>query len=357
VLAHAAGSCEELSSARLPAAIPTEVPMRLIGLAVVLILSLALAPLAAVAQQAGRVARVGYLSNIAPPSTEELMKGIAANPFWTAMRELGWMEGQNMVVERRWGQSPDQLGAAAAELVRLKVDVIVANGTPAPLAARRATSAIPIVMVGAGDPVATGLVSSLAKPGGNVTGTSNQNPETTGKRLQLTKEVVPGLSRLAVLWNAANPVNALVVKEAKAAAQTLGLQVQSVEVRGPDDFETALPAAVSGGAGALFVADDSFLFQYRTRIADFAAQHRLPTMFSFRLFVDAGGLMSYGPILADLTRRAAAYVDKILRGAKPVDLPVEQPTKFELVINLKTAKALGLTIPQSVLVRADEIIQ
>jgi len=286
------------------------------------------------------------------------MKAIAGNPFWMAMRELGWMEGQNMVVEHRWGQSPDQLGAAAAELVRLKVDVIVAIGTPAPLAARRATSAIPIVMVGAGDPVATGLVSSLAKPGGNVTGTSTYNPETTGKRLQLMKEVVPGLSRLAVLWNAANPVSALVVKEAKAAAQTsLGLQVQSVEVRGPDDVKTALPAVVSGGAGALFVADDPFLFQYRTRIADFAAQHRLPTMFSFRSFVDAGGLMSYGPIIADLTRRAAAYVDKILKGAKPADLPVEQPTKFELVINLKTAKANGLTIPPSALARADQIIQ
>src|SRR5262245_25201425 len=333
--------------------------MRRIGLAVVVAISLALTPLAAEAQQAGRVARVGFLNNSAPPpSNEELMKGIAANPFWTAMRELGWMEGQNMVVEHRWGQSPDQLGAAAAELVRLKVDVIVAIGTPSPLAARRATSAIPIVMVGAGDPVATGLVSSLAKPGGNVTGTSTYNPETTGKRLQLMKEVVPGLSRLAVLWNAANPVSALVVKEAKAAAQTsLGLQVQSVEVRGPDDFKIALPAAVSGGAGALFVADDPFLFQYRKRIADFAAQHRLPTMFSLRSFVDAGGLMSYGPIIADLTRRAATYVDKILKGAKPADLPVEQPTKFELVINLKTAKALGLTIPRSVLMRANQVIE
>src|SRR5262245_31925082 len=223
--------------------------MRFARLAALLATALVLlaAPLAAEAQQAGRVARVGFLNNSAPPpSTEELMKGIAANPFWTAMRELGWIEGQNMVVEHQWDQLPDQLGAAAAELVRLKVDVIVAIGTPAPLAAKRVTSAIPIVMVGAGDPVATGLVSSLAKPGGNVTGTSTYNPETTGKRLQLTKEVVLGLSRLAVRWNAANPVSALAVKEAKAAAQTLGPQVQPIEVRGPDDVKTALPAAVSG---------------------------------------------------------------------------------------------------------------
>jgi len=214
------------------------------------------APLIIEAQQAGRVARIGFLNNGAQPSAEELMKAIAASPFWRAMKELGWVEGQNIVVERRWGQSADQLSAAADELVRLKVDVIVGNGTPSPLAAKRATNTIPIVMVAAGDPVATGLVASLAKPGGNVTGTSTRNPELTGKWLQLTKEIVPGLSRVAVLWNAANPVSALAAKETEAAARILGVQVQSVEVRGPDDFETALPGAVSGGAGALLVVDD-----------------------------------------------------------------------------------------------------
>jgi putative ABC transport system substrate-binding protein len=318
---------------------------------------LLVAPLAVRAQQAERVARIGFLNNGAPPSAEELMKAIAASPFWRAMKELGWVEGQNMAVERRWGQSTDQLSAAAAELVRLKVDIIVASGTPSPLAAKRATSTIPIVMVAAGDPVATGLVASLAKPGGNVTGTSTHNPELTGKRLQLTKEIVPGLSRVAVLWNAANPLSALVAKETEAAARILGVQVQSVEVRGPDDFETALPGAVSGGAGALLVVDDPFVFQYLRRIADFATRNRLPATAFYKPFAEAGGLMTFGPSLAASVRRAAFFVDKILKGAKPADLPVEQPTEFELVINLKTAKALGLTIPPALLQRADQVIE
>ena len=315
------------------------------------------APLAAEAQQPGRVARIGFLNNGAPPNSEELMKAIAASPFWRAMKELGWVEGQNMVVERRWGQSTDQLSAAAAELVRLKVDVIVGNGTPAPLAAKRATSTIPIVMVAAGDPVATGLVESLAKPGGNVTGTSTHNPEVTGKRVQFTKEIVPGLSRVAVLWNAANPIAALIARETEAAARTLGVQVQSLEVRSSDDVENALPAAVSGRAGALFVVDDPFVFQYLRRIADFAVRNRLPATAFYKPFAEAGGLMTFGPSLAASARRAAFFVDKILKGAKPADLPVEQPTEFELVINLKTAKALGLTIPPSLLQRADQVIE
>jgi len=200
-------------------------------------------------------------------------------------------------------------------------------------------------------------VASLAKPGGNVTGLSLHSPELTGKRLQLTREVVPGLSRVAVLWNAANPIAVLIARETEVAARTLGVQVQPLEVRSSDDFENALPAAVNAGAGALFVVDDPLVFRSRMRIADFAARNRLPATAFYKEFAEAGGLMTFGPNLADLYRRAAIFVDKILKGAKPGDLPVEQPTKYELVINLKTAKALGLTIPQSLLLRADEVIQ
>ena len=233
----------------------------------------------------------------------------------------------------------------------------MAGGTPGPLAAKHVTGTIPIVMAAAGDPVGTGLVASLAKPGGNVTGMSLLSPELMGKRLQFTKELLPGLSRVAVLWNAANPIAEIGFKEVEAAARTLGVQVQSVEVRGPDDFDNALPATVSGGGGALFVIDDPLVYRYLRRIADFAARNRLPATANFKAFAEAGGLMTLGPSLAELYRRAAIFVDKILKGAKPADLPIEQATKFELVINLKTAKALGLTIPQSLLLRADQIIE
>jgi len=311
------------------------------------------APLTVDAQQPGKVARIGVLSQGSSTSGPHIREA-----FRQGLRDLGYAEGQNIVIEYRYAEGKaERLPDLAAELLRLKVDVIVAGGTLAPLAAKHATGTIPIVMSAAGDPVGTGLVPSLAKPGGNVTGLSNFSADLTAKRLQLLKEILPGVSRVAVLWNGANPIAALLMRETEAAARTLGLQVQSLEVRGPDEFENALPAAVSGGAGALFVVDDPLVFIARLRIADFAARNRLPMTAIYREFAEAGGLMTFGANLADLNRRAAIYVDKILKGAKPADLPVEQPTKFDLVINLKTAKALGLTIPQSLLVRADEVIQ
>jgi putative tryptophan/tyrosine transport system substrate-binding protein len=319
-----------------------------------LAIGLLAAPLAAGAQQRAAVARIGWLSQGSPtdPATG------SREAFRQGMRELGYVEGQNIVFEERWAEGKaERLPSLAAELVGRKVDVIVAGGTLAPLAAMRATKTIPIVLGAAGAPVETGLVSSLAKPGGNVTGLSNLSADLTAKRLQLLKEVVPGVTRVAVLWNAANPVAAVVMRETEAAARRLGLPVQSLEVRGPDDFEKALPAAMSGGAGALFVIDDPLVFTARLRIGDFAVRNRLPMTAFYRPFAEAGGLMSFGANLADLFHRAAIYVDKILRGAKPGDLPIEQPTKFELVINLKTAKALGLTIPQSLLQRADQVIE
>jgi len=313
------------------------------------------APLATETHPAGKVPRIGFL---VAASTSDSAYARLIEAFRQGLRDLGHVEGRNIVIEYRYaGEKYERLPALAAELVRLRVDVIVSHGTPGPLAAKQATSAIPIVMTSAGHPVASGLVSSLARPGGNVTGLSLMVPELGGKRLQLLKEIIPGLSRVAVLWNAANPYASLVVRETEATATTLGVQLQSLVVRGPDDFAGALAAATTGRAGALTVAEDPLTITKRTQIVDFAAKSRLPAIYGVKEFVDAGGLMSYGVNLADLWRRAATYVDKILKGAKPADLPVQQPTKFEFVINLKTAKALGLTIPQSVLLRADEVIQ
>ena len=314
--------------------------------------SLLATPLPVEAQQAGKVYRIGILEQ----------GGLRASPsqeaFRQQLRELGYIEGQNLILEYRLAEGrAERLPGLAAELVRLKVDVIVAGGTLGPLAAKHATGTIPIVLSAAGDPVGTGLVASLAKPGGNVTGLSNLGAELMGKRLQLTREIVPELSRVAVLWNAANPIAEIAFKETEAAARTLKVQVQSVEVRGPDDFDNALPATVSGSAGSLFVIDDPLLFRYLKQIADFAVRNRLPATAIYKNFAEAGGLMTFGASLADLYRRAAIFVDKILKGAKPADLPVEQPTKYELVINLKTAKALGLTISPSLLQRADQVIE
>jgi putative ABC transport system substrate-binding protein len=309
--------------------------------------------LAAEAQPAGKVARVGFLSPASSTVGPHILEA-----FRQGLRDLGYVEGQNIVVEYRFAEGKaERLPDLAMELVNLKVDVIVASGTPGPLAAKNATKTIPIVMASAGDPVGTGLVASLARPGGNVTGLSTLTPELGGKRLQLVKELLPGVSRVAVLWNAANPYTGLLVRETEAAARTLGVQTQSLEVRGPDDFENVLPAAISGGAGALIVVDDPLTVSNRMRIANFAARNRLPAIYGFREFAEAGGLMAFGAKLADLYRRAPIYVDKILKGAKPADLPVEQPTKFDLVINLKTARALGLTIPPSLLARADQVIE
>jgi putative tryptophan/tyrosine transport system substrate-binding protein len=274
------------------------------------------------------------------------------------LRELGWVEGENVVFERRYAENRlERLPELAADLVRLKVDVIVATGTLAPLAAKRATSTIPIVMTGAGDPLGTGLVDSLARPGGNVTGMSLMAPELGGKRLELLKELLPRLARVAVLWNAANPYSALVFKQVQAAGTTLGIEVQSLEVRQPDDFDRAFETVRRQHPDALMTVDDPLTINHRKRIADFAVGQLLPTLQGFREFVTAGALMSYGANVVDLARRAAGYVDKILKGAKPADLPVQQPTKFELVINLKTAKAIGITIPPSLLARADEVIE
>jgi putative tryptophan/tyrosine transport system substrate-binding protein len=241
--------------------------------------------------------------------------------------------------------------------VHLKVDVIVAGGTLAPLAAKRATSTIPIVMANAGDPLGSGLVSSLAYPGGNVTGLSLMAPDLGGKRLELLKELLPGLSRAAVLWNAANPYAANVFRETERAARKLAIDIQSLEVRGPDDFDTAFEAARAQHPEGLITIEDPLTIDNRKQIVDFAARNRLPAIHGVREFVEAGGLIAYGANLVDLARRAATYVDKILRGAKPADLPVQQPTKFEMVINLKTAKALGLELPPTLLARADEVIE
>jgi ABC-type uncharacterized transport system substrate-binding protein len=311
------------------------------------------APLAAEAQQTGKVPRIGFLSPASSTTAPHVVEA-----FRQGLRDLGYVEGQNIVVEYRYANGKaEALPDLAAELVSLEVDVIVASGTPGPLAAKSATKTIPIVMASAGDPVRTGLVASLARPGGNVTGLSTLTPDLGGKRLQFVKELLPGVARVAVLWNAANPYTVLLVREIEAAARTLRVQIQSLEVREPDDFQNVLPTAISGGAGALVVVDDPLTVSSRTRIVSFAAQHRLPAMYGFREFAEAGGLMAFGANLADLYRRAPVYVDKILKGAKPADLPVEQPTKFDLVINLKTAKALGLTVPPSLLARADQVIE
>jgi len=302
------------------------------------------------AQQAESKYTVGILS--AGSNVAELTTVVAA------LRELGWVEGKNVVFEPRFAENRlERLPELATDLVRLKVDVIAAAGTLAPLAAKQATSTIPIVMTAAGDPLGSGLVASLARPGGNVTGMSLMAPDLGGKRLELLKEVVPRLARVAVLWNAANPYSALVFKETQAAGRTLGIQIQSLEVRAPDNFDGAFEGARRERSDALITVEDPLTFSQRQRVADFTAEQQLPSLHGLREFAAAGGLMSYGASLVDLFRRAAGYVDKILRGAKPADLPVQQPTKFELVINLRIAKALGLTIPPGVLAIADEVIE
>ncbi|MBI4610419.1 MAG: ABC transporter substrate-binding protein [Candidatus Rokubacteria bacterium] len=311
------------------------------------------APLAADAQQAGTVPRIGVLGTPDAPAFQHLWEA-----FRQGLRDLGYVEGQSIAIESRsplgrWERLPD----LAEELVRLKVDVIVAASARTSRAAKQATGTIPIVMM-SGDPIADGLVSSLARPGGNVTGLSTQGTDVVGKELELLKEAIPRLSRVAILWNPNNPFHATQVREAEAAARALGMQLQSVEARRPKDFDGAFSAMGKARVDALFVlADGTVFLQHRAMIADLAARRRLPAMYARREHVEAGGLIAYGADRRELFRRLAVYVDKILKGAKPADLPVEQPTKFELIINLKTAKALGLTIPQSVLFRADHVIQ
>jgi len=312
-------------------------------------------PLAAEAQQAAKIARIGYLAtNLAgnPHGREAVRQGL---------RDLGYVEGRNVVIEYRDAEGKlERLPTLAAELIALKVDVIVAGSTAAALAAKQATRTLPIVLTAAPDPVTDGLVTSLARPGGNVTGLSSLAPELVGKGLELLTQAVPGVGRVAVLWQPGGlgeRTERDMLKAADVAARALGVRLQVVEARGPADFNRAFSDMTRARAGALTVLTSSVLFGERRRLVDLAAKNRLPAVYPWREAVDAGGLMSYGANTADLFRRAATYVDKILKGAKPADLPVEQPTKFELVINLRAAKALGLTIPPSVLGRADEIIQ
>jgi len=309
------------------------------------------------AQQPLKIPRIGWLAPAFPPSASGL-SNTNIEGFLQGLKELGFVEGKNLVIEYRWADGKrERLSDLAAELVTLKVDVIVARNTPATLAAQRATTTIPIVMVGPGDPVRLGLVASLARPGGNITGLSLLATELTGKRLELLKEAFPKIARVAVLWNSGDSAMTLRVKEAETSAQALGVTLQRVGVQDPNDFERAFSTMSSQAADALLVTLDTFTALHQKRILEFAAKYRLPAMYERIDFVEAGGLMTYGPSLSEIFRRAAVFVDKILKGAKPADLPVEQPTKFEFVINLKTAKQIGLTIPPNVLVRADRVIR
>jgi putative ABC transport system substrate-binding protein len=323
---------------------------------VLALLALGAAPFAAEAQQAAKVARIGYLS-----------LNLAASPhlrdaFLQGLRDLGYVEGRNVVIEYRDAEGKvERHPALAAELVALKVDVIVVAGsTLTAQTAKQATSTLPIVFIAVGDPVGSGLVTSLARPGGNVTGLSNIGPELVGKCLELLKQAVPGVDRVAVLWvpgALGERTDKDMLKGAEVAGRALGVQLQFVDARGLENFDRAFSDMTSARAGGLTVLPSARLLREHRRLVDLAAKNRLPAVYTSREFVDAGGLMAYGANLADLYRRAATYVDKVLKGAKPADLPVEQPTKFELVINLKTAKALGLEIPPTLLTRADEIIE
>jgi ABC-type uncharacterized transport system substrate-binding protein len=309
-------------------------------------------PLAAVAQQSARLPTIGFFGRTTRSAAVE----------WTAafvqrLRELGWIEGRTIAIEYRWAEGREQRFAEiVAEFVRLKADVIVTSGTPQVLAAKQVTSVIPIVFATAGDPVASGLVASLARPGGNVTGLATLVPDLAGKRLELLREVVPGLRRLAIMGNVGNPVTVVEFREVRAAAGTLGLEAHTLEIRRAQDIAPSFEA-LKGQADALYVCIDALIDTHRVRINTLALGARLPTMHASREYAEAGGLMSFGPNFPDLFRRAAEYVDKILRGVKPGDIPVEQPTKFDLVINLTTAKALGLEVPPTLLARADEVIE
>ena len=312
------------------------------------------APVVAEAQPVGKVYRIGYLT---VPSRETA--GRVANTFQLALRDLGWIADQNVVVDYRFADSNlDRLPDLAADLARLRADVIVAGANAAVIAAKNASRTIPIVMFLAIDPVGSGLVPSLARPGGNITGlTLTAGPEIYGKQLQLLKDTFPRVSRVAILVNLAVPSYARALREVEIATRALGLRRQVMEIRDPGEFDKAFAAITTARPDAIFVPSDSMFYQHRVRLAHLAAKTRLPAMWGLREHAEAGGLMAYATDLDDLVRRAATYVDKILRGAKPADLPIEQPTKFELVINLKTARALGLTIQPSILARADQVIE
>jgi putative ABC transport system substrate-binding protein len=313
--------------------------------------SLLAGPLAIGAQEPGKPPRVGYLSPVSAGAPGHVT-------FRQTLRELGYVEGQNIAFEDGFANGhSDRLPALAAELIRQNVDIIVAASPPAIRAAKDATRTIPIVMITADDPVRNGYVVSLARPGGNITGVTFLGVGLFAKQMELLKQVVPGLTRVAFLWDPTMPTTAEDLREVRAAAQALGLRLQVAEARGAGDYDSAFAAMVVERAGAVVIAGSPTFIQDRSRIVSFAAKRRLPAAYGFKESAEAGGLMSYGPRQADSARLAARYVDKILKGAKPGDLPVEQPTKFELVVNLKTAKALGLTIPQSLLQRADQVIE
>jgi putative ABC transport system substrate-binding protein len=316
-------------------------------------LGVLITPSATQAQQRGHVPRVGYLGTSSASLEPELVKA-----FREGLRDRGYVEGQNILIEYRWAEGnykrfPDLV----ADLVKLKVDLILTAGTPGALAAKRATQTIPIVMAVTGDAVGTGLVSSLARPGGNLTGLTTMVPDLEGKRLEILREVLPKLATLVVLLNTSNPYTAIPWEQTKISAKTLGIQLQPVEVQRPDDFQDAFARVARQRPDAITMVADRFLLAHRTQIVDFVAKTRLPAMYPYRDFVVAGGLMSYAPSYEDLFRRSAAYVDKILKGAKPSDIPIEQPTKFELLVNLKTAKMLGVPIPPSLLLRADHVVE
>lgn len=329
--------------------------MRQIGIVILLAFSLLPVPLAGEAQQAGKVPRIGYL--VLSPLSDVPSSERAA--FLDGLRALGWVAGKTVAIEYRSAKwNAELFDDLAEELVRLKVDVIVtAAGDAAPKAARRATSTIPIVMAAAGDPVAVGLAASLARPGGNVTGVSSMAPELAAKRLELLKEVAPRVSRLAVLWDSTSAFSALELRATQAGANALGFTLKPIDVKNAAELARAFTLLEKDRPDALTMFSGPLTTGYRQLVADLAKKHKWPTVFGAKEFVEAGGLMSYSTSFAESFRRAAAYVDKILRGNKPGDLPIEQPTKFELVVNLKTAKTLGLTIPPSVLGRADAIIQ
>jgi putative ABC transport system substrate-binding protein len=307
-------------------------------LALILALGICLSPLTADAQQAAKVPRIGFLRTFPAPEMEKA--------FRQGLQELGYVEGQNLLIEQRyWNGNADRLAEVVAELLRLKVDVIVAPTTTEIEAARKGTTTTPIVMVAGSDPVALGFITSLARPGGNITGLTNLSAEVTPKRLQLLKDAIPRLARVAALYNPVDRAATAEQRDLESAARSLGMKLWPLEVRGPGDLDGAFAAAVKGQAGALLVLSGPTASAYRVRLVELAAKYRLPASFHERLFVEAGGLMSYGPDIPDLFRRSATYVDKLLKGAKPAELPVEQPTKFDLAINLKTARALGSVAP------------
>jgi putative ABC transport system substrate-binding protein len=316
--------------------------------------SLLVAPCSAVqAQQPTKLPRIGFLATPYHSSISDRY-----NAFRHGLRALGYTEGKNIAIERRSAEGKvEQLPDLAVELVRLKVDIIVTGGPGSTRSAKEATATIPIVMAQDFDPVGTGFVTSLARPGGNITGLSTLSPEISGKQLEVLKEIIPRLSRVAVFGNSTIPGNAQSLREMEVAAGSLGMQLQYLDVLSPKDIETAFRAAKNGRAEAVLALGSSVLLLQRTQVVELMGKNRLPAIYSQREFLDAGGLMTYGTNFADLWRQAATYVDKILKGAKPADLPVERPTKFELMINLKTAKQIGLTIPPSVLARADKVIR